>query len=91
MATSTTTPSLAISLLPEYRGLGIGTQLLRALLLLLRENGYRRVSLSVQKENSALRLYQRMGFHTVAEKGTEYLMLWDGAPGGQQENQTDGT
>lgn len=34
------TPSLAISLLPEYRGLGIGTQLLRALLLLLLENGY---------------------------------------------------
>lgn len=84
------TPSLAISLLPEYRGLGIGTQLLRALLLLLRENGYRRVSLSVQKENPALRLYQRMGFRTVAEKGTEYLMLWGSAPGGQQENQADG-
>ena len=85
------TPSLAISLLPEYRRLGIGTRLLHALLLLLRENGYRRVSLSVQKENPALRLYQRLGFRTVADKGTEYLMLWDSAPGEQQENQTDGT
>ena len=47
------TPSLAISLLPEYRGQGIGTQLLNGLLLLLRENGYRRASLSVQKENPA--------------------------------------
>lgn len=74
----TDTPSLAISLLPEYRRRGIGTRLLNALLLLLRENGYRQVSLSVQKENPALRLYQRTGFRIVAEKGTDYLMLWDG-------------
>lgn len=79
-------PSLAISLLPEYRGLGIGTQLLNGLLLLQRENGYLRTSLSVQKENPALRLYQRAGFRIVAEKGTEYLMLCDGTQGGQQEN-----
>ena len=80
------TPSLAISLLPEYRGRGIGTQLLNALLLLLRENGYHGASLSVQKENPALRLYQRVGFRIVSEKDTEYLMLWDGTQGGQQEN-----
>ncbi len=79
-------PSLAISLLPEYRGLGIGTQLLNGLLLLQRENGYLRTSLSVQKENPALRFYQRAGFRIVAEKGTEYLMLCDGTQGGQQEN-----
>ena len=83
------TPSLAISLLPEYRGQGTGTQLLNGLLLLLRENGYRQVSLSVQKENPALRLYQRMGFRIVAEKGTEYLMIWDSTQGGQQENQRE--
>ena len=80
------TPSLAISLLPEYRGRGIGTQLLNALLLLLRENGYRRASLSVQKENPALRLYQRVGFRIVSEKDTEYLMLWDAAQAMEQEN-----
>ena len=76
------TPSLAISLLPEYRGRGIGTQLLTALLRLLRENGYRQVSLSVQKENPALRLYQRTGFRILAETGPEYLMLWDNTQGG---------
>ena len=80
------TPSLAISLLPEYRGQGTGTQLLNGLLRLLRENEYQRASLSVQKENPALRLYQRAGFRIVSEKGTEYLMLWDGTQGGQQEN-----
>ena len=62
------TPSLAISLLPEYRGQGIGTRLLNGLLLLLQEHGYLRASLSVQKENPALRLYQGTGFRT-APKG----------------------
>ena len=80
------TPSLAISLLPEYRGQGTGTRLLNGLLHLLWENGYRRASLSVQKENPALRLYRRTGFHILAEKGTEYLMLWDAAQAIQQEN-----
>lgn len=80
------TPSLAISLLPEYRGQGTGTRLLNGLLRLLRENGYQQASLSVQKENPALRLYQRTGFRILAERGTEYLMLWDRTQGGQQEN-----
>lgn len=71
------TPSLAISMLPGYRGLGIGTQMLNGLLLLLQENGYLRASLSVQKENPALRLYERAGFQILAEKDTEYLMLRD--------------
>ena len=74
------TPSLAISLLPEHRGLGIGIQLIDSLLLLLRENGYLRASLSVQRENPALRLYERMGFQIFEEKDTEYLMLWDITP-----------
>ena len=80
------TPSLAISLLPEYRGLGIGTQLLRSLLLLLQENGYLRFSLSVQKNNPALRLYERAGFRILTKKGTEYLMLRDITQSVQQEN-----
>ena len=80
------TPSLAISLLPEYRGLGIGAQLLRSLPLLLQENGYLRLSLSVQKDNPALRLYERAGFRILAEKGTEYLMLRDITQSVQQEN-----
>ena len=84
--TDNDTPSLAISLLPEYRGLGIGTRLLNDLLLLLQEHGYLRASLSVQKENPALRLYQRTGFHIVAERETEYVMLWDSTQRGQQEN-----
>ena len=80
------TPSLALSMLPRYRGLGIGTRLLNGLLLLLKENGYLRASLSVQKENRALRLYERAGFRILAEKGTEYLMLRDITQAAQQEH-----
>lgn len=69
------TPSLAISLLPEYRGQGIGTKLLNDLLSLLCEKGFRQVSLSVQKKNPAVRLYKRAGFQILEEKGTEYLMF----------------
>ena len=82
------TPSLAISVLPEYRGQGIGTQLLDSLLHLLQEKGYLRASLSVQKQNPALRLYERAGFRIVAEKGAEYLMLRDISPLEQEENES---
>ena len=69
------TPSLAISLHKEFRGQGIGTELLRRMLERLRSDGYRRVSLSVQKANYALRMYEKAGFKTVADRGEEVLMV----------------
>ena len=69
------TPSLAISLLPSYRGHGIGTALLRSLFCLLSAQGFGHVSLSVQKTNRAVRLYRRLGFYTVRETEEEYIML----------------
>ena len=69
------TPSLAISLYRDYRGQGIGTQLLQRMLDLLREKGYRQVSLSVQKANYALRMYQKAGFGSIADRGEEVLMV----------------
>ena len=68
------TPSLAISLYKEYRGQGIGSQLLRRMLALLREKGYRQVSLSVQEDNYALRMYQKAGFEILSTAGGEALM-----------------
>ena len=69
------TPSLAIALYKEYRGQGIGTELLRQMLDLLRRDGYTKVSLSVQKANYALRMYEKAGFKTVADRGDEVLMV----------------
>lgn len=41
------TPSLAISLYKKYRGLSIGTAMMKEILTLLKSHGYSRVSLSV--------------------------------------------
>ncbi len=68
------TPSLSISLYEAYRGNGIGTALLKKMFVRLKENGCRQVSLSVQKANDAVRLYQRFGFETVRENAEEYIM-----------------
>ena len=68
-------PSLAISLYKEYRHQGIGTNLLREMLLQLRRDGYPQVSLSVQKANPAFRMYQKAGFEVHKETEEEYLMV----------------
>ena len=69
------TPSLAISVLREYRGRGTGTQLLHEILKLLKDRGYERVSLAVQKANYAVRMYERAGFRTISENEEEYIMV----------------
>lgn len=68
------TPSLAISLFKEYRGKGIGTQLMRDMLATLKQSGYARVSLSVQKENYAAEMYRKLGFVPVRENSEEYIV-----------------
>ena len=62
------TPELAISILPDYRGQGIGTLLMNRLFELLRERDYKRTSLSVQQNNPAVRFYERLGYRVTDEK-----------------------
>ena len=69
------TPSLAISLYKEYRGFGIGTAMMKEILVLLKSHGYSRVSLSVQKANYAAKMYVKVGFEIVREKEEEYIMI----------------
>jgi len=42
---------------------------------LLRERGYKQTSLSVQKENAAVRFYKRLGYAIVEEKNEDFLMI----------------
>lgn len=67
-------PSIAISLYKEYRNQGIGTALLGQMIQLLRREGYEKVSLSVQKENYASRMYLKAGFDVLRETEEEYIM-----------------
>lgn len=69
------TPSFAISLFKEYRGHGIGTHLMEMMLALLKEKGYKRASLAVQKANYAVRMYKKVGFEIVDENEEEYIMV----------------
>ena len=69
------TPSFAISLYKEYRGQGIGTKLMKQMLILLKEEGYEKASLSVQKANYAVRMYEKAGFKAVRENDEEYIMV----------------
>lgn len=71
------TPEFAISLYKEYRNMGIGTALMRRMLELLKERGYKRASLAVQKDNYAVRMYKKVGFKIVKESEEEYLMICD--------------
>ena len=69
------TPSFSISLYPEYRNKGIGTAMMRAMLGYLVNSGYKRASLSVQKENYAVRMYKSVGFKIVDEDEQEFIMI----------------
>jgi ribosomal protein S18 acetylase RimI-like enzyme len=62
-----------IALLPEYRGRGTGTALLRTLLDEAAAGG-RRLSIHVEKNNPARRFYERLGFSEVADRGVYVLM-----------------
>jgi ribosomal protein S18 acetylase RimI-like enzyme len=64
-----------ISLLPEHRGSGIGTKLLRELQEEARSAG-KSLTIHVERFNPALRLYQRLGFKQVEDKGVYLLLEW---------------
>lgn len=68
------TPSIAISLYKEYRNQGIGTALLQQMLILLKADGYKSVSLSVQKANYAMQMYQKAGFQIISDDADEAIM-----------------
>ena len=64
-----------IFVLPEYRNQGIGTRLMKEMLSLLKEHGFRQASLAVQKVNYAVRMYKEVGFEIIDENEEEYIMV----------------
>lgn len=65
-ATDDSTPELAIAVLPDFIGQGIGTALMRQFLDVAQQQ-FSVIALSVRANNPALRLYQRLGFEVVSE------------------------
>ncbi|MGN1203044.1 MAG: GNAT family N-acetyltransferase [Eubacterium sp.] len=69
------TVEFAISVFDEYQRMGIGTALMNRMLEHLKELNYQKASLAVQKENYAVRMYQKVGFEIVGENEQEYIII----------------
>jgi GNAT superfamily N-acetyltransferase len=68
------TPELTIAIVPSRRGKGLGEQLLAALLDEARAQGRTEISLSVEPDNPAIRLYEQHGFARVGERAGALVM-----------------
>jgi ribosomal protein S18 acetylase RimI-like enzyme len=70
------TPELAIAVVPNRRGRGLGEALLDALLERARSEGYRALSLSVPSDDEALlAFYEKHGFARVHEDGGDSVTM----------------
>lgn len=69
------TPEFSIAIREQYRNREFGKHLLQKLFEKLKSQGFEKISLSVDKLNPAVRLYLRLGFEIIAEKGTAFTML----------------
>lgn len=64
-----------VSLLPEWRGRGIGSAVIEAICAEARPDG-KAVEITVEKFNPAQRLYRRLGFREYSEDGPYLFMRW---------------
>ena len=69
------TPELTIAVVPSRRGRGVGHELMTGLLERARRQGHPAISLSVEKDSPAVRLYQGYGFERVGETDDALTML----------------
>jgi ribosomal protein S18 acetylase RimI-like enzyme len=69
------TPELAIAIVPSRRGRGLGKELLEGLIASAKRDGFPRLSLSVDRDNPAIGLYESFGFQKVAEQGRSWTMV----------------
>ena len=68
-------PSPPDALLPDYCNRGIGTTVLRTLQAEARPPASRFASI-VERINPALRLYERLGFRLVEDRGVHLFLEW---------------
>jgi len=67
-------PELTIAVLPIHRGQGLGGELLNRAIERARADGFESISLSVEADNPARRMYERRGFELVADDASSWTM-----------------
>ena len=68
------TPEVTIAVEPPFRGRGLATALLETLAESAIAGGLSALSLSVERDNPAARVYRRAGYETVGEEGGSWTM-----------------
>ena len=68
------TPEVSIAVVPSMRGRGIGSQLLESLLARARRERFEALSLSVERDNPSIKLYEKYGFRLVREEDNTVVM-----------------
>jgi GNAT superfamily N-acetyltransferase len=71
------TPELSIGVVSEFRGRGVGGALLKALIRTAKSQGFKTLSLGVEKDNPALQIYERHGFVRLFDTGGAWTMKVD--------------
>jgi ribosomal protein S18 acetylase RimI-like enzyme len=71
------TPELSIAVVPSKRARGYGNRLLKALMERARDDGFARLSLSVEPDNPSIALYEKFGFRKVGERNGTTTMVAD--------------
>ncbi len=67
-------PEVGIGVLRPWRGRGVGRRLLAELISAARETGLSALSLSVETDNYAHRLYEDLGFQRITQEGGSITM-----------------
>jgi GNAT superfamily N-acetyltransferase len=70
---------LDVTVLPEHRGQGVGTALLRRLMDEAGASGIP-VTIYVELFNPSLQLFEGLGFQREKEEGYQFLMKWQAQP-----------
>ena len=71
------TPEISIAVIPDRRGTGAGEVLLGALMETARSEGFGSLSLSVEEDNQAIKLYRRAGFRELHLSNGAWTMRAD--------------
>ena len=68
---------LLIAVMPDFRGLGLGRELIAQLFAAARDRGATRMFLEMRKGNPAIKLYEKVGFEPIGSR-PNYYSLSDG-------------